>query len=140
MTETIFITALIVLFLHVCCWEGMIFSFVSGSLKDIPDYLKKPLYSCPICMLIWWGPSIVACGIVGNIWQVANIWQLSIIITAAAGVNTVFIYIISVAKAVIKDLKEDDCCSAKPRQTRQEIRQRRQRLVNSLIQYQTKSA
>lgn len=134
MSEIIFITALIVLFLHVCCWEGMIFSFVTKILKNIPDYLKKPLFSCPICMTIWWGPSIIACGIVGNIWQVDNVWQLSIIITAASGINTVFTYIISVAKAIIKGMKQEDCCTGKYNPSREEVMARRKRL----LQYQFK--
>lgn len=132
MLTTIAITALICLSFHVFTWEGMVFHFVDDALKDLPEYLKKPLYSCPTCSTVWWSPSIVAAGILGNVWQVNNFWQLFIIMAAAAGLNTIFSYIIGSGKAVIKHLKEDDCCEGKEKPGKEDVAARR----NRLLQYQ----
>lgn len=59
-----FIVAVIVYFIHACTWEKMIFGFVRKALKKMPDWLKKPLFDCPTCMTIWWGPSILGLAIV----------------------------------------------------------------------------
>lgn len=132
MIQIIFITALIVFFFHAITWEGMIFSFVSRFFKTTPDYIKKPLFACPVCMTIWWAPSIIAVGIAGNAWQIDNVYQLSIIVTASAGVNTFFTYIVSFAKSFIKE----DCCTTRKKPTREEIKARRKRIY----QIQTQSA
>ncbi len=106
MLEPVIIVALCVLFLHVCTWEGMVFHVVSNSLWKLHSWLKKPLYDCPICMAIWWGPMIVAIGILGDAWHVNSIYQLAIIVTAAGAVNAVLIYLISADRAEIKALKD----------------------------------
>lgn len=132
MIEIIFITALVVLFFHVCTWPGMIFSFVAKALKDLPGYLKKPLYDCPICACIWWGPAVVACGILGKIWQVVNVWQLAIIVSAAAGINTVLIYVINQGKQLAKTLGESECnCTSKEKLHDERLR-RLERFVDPL--------
>lgn len=51
------IIALIVLFLHACTWDGMIFSGVKRLIKPELE-ISKPLYGCPICMAFWWGTAI----------------------------------------------------------------------------------
>ena len=131
MIEIALITALIVLFLHVCTWEGMIFSFVDKSLKHLPEYLKKPLYSCPICATIWWGPSIIACSILGKIWPVVNVWQLAIIISAAAAINTVLIYVVNAGKAISKSFNDDYDCGCTKKETEQDKSlKRRERISN----------
>lgn len=114
MIEKSFILALIVLFLHACTWKGMIFSFVAENLKDLPDFIKKPLYDCPICMTLWWGALINWIGNISNIWQSHNPVELGFILFAAAGINTVLIYIVEQGKAVSKALNESDCnCTKK---------------------------
>ncbi len=105
MLEQVIIVALCVLFLHICTWEGMIFHFIHSSLWGLRSWLKKPLYDCPVCMAIWWGPAIIAIGIIGKMWQVSNVYQLAIVITAAAAVNAVLIYLINADRAEIKALK-----------------------------------
>jgi hypothetical protein len=92
----------------------MVFSFVPTTLKDIPGYLKKPLFDCSICMSIWWGSPIVACGILAKLWIVNNVWQLAIIVSSAAGLNVVFSYIVNQGKAISKTLNEYECnCTKK---------------------------
>ena len=135
MSETIIITALICLSFHVFTWPGMVFHFVDDALKDLPEYLKKPLYSCPTCSTVWWSPSIVAVGMLGNVWQVVNFWQLFIIMASASALNTIFGYIIGSGKAIIKHLKEDDCCGGKEKPGKEEIAARRKRL----LQFQLKN-
>jgi hypothetical protein len=109
-----FIVALVVLFFHTCTQPGMVFEFVSKALDKVHPYLKKPLYDCPICATVWWGPSIIACGILGKIWLVTNVFQLAIILCVAAGLNTVFVYVINSSKAIAKTLNEYECnCTRK---------------------------
>lgn len=122
MTEPIFITAFIVLFLHICTREGMIFSFVSALLKPLPDYIKKPLYDCPICMTIWWGSLILFLGNLNSIWQVHNPIEWIFILFSAAGINTVLIYIVDSSKAITKSLNESDCnCTKKLSEEQKDI-------------------
>jgi hypothetical protein len=132
MLQTSFIVALIVLFFHVCTWEGMIFSFISRSLHGLSDKLKKPLYDCPICATVWWGPAIVACGMCGHVWIVSNMWQLSIIIAAAAGINTVLIYVVNQGKALTKTLNEYDCNCTKKEKQNEHTQSARQGRLNKI--------
>jgi hypothetical protein len=103
-----FITAFIVLFLHACTWEGMIFETVHDVLFNVHPWLKKPLYDCPICMSIWWGPAVAAVGMLGFGWQILNTWALLITIASAAGINTVLIYIIENGKNEAADSAGSD--------------------------------
>lgn len=51
--------ALIILFVHACTWEGMIFGSVEKILPSTEGkWLWKPMYGCPICMTPWWGTLI----------------------------------------------------------------------------------
>lgn len=132
MIQIIIITALIVLFFHVCTWKGMVFSFVSEFFKrtTVPDYLKKPLYDCPVCATVWWGPVVIACGILGNVWIVSNYLQLAIILSASAGLNAIFIYIINQGKAIAKTLDEYDCnCTKKEDQRTERLKRINQFVV-----------
>ena len=37
-------------------WEGMVFGFVrEWGEKNLPEYIQKPLYDCPICQVPYWG-------------------------------------------------------------------------------------
>ena len=97
MIETSFIVALSVLFIHATTWEGMIFRSVYEQLKHLPDWIKKPLYDCPICMAPWWGAlMMLTFHLVTGVWRKILGWLL--ILFAAGGINTVLIYIVSYAK------------------------------------------
>lgn len=130
MLQIAFIVAVVVLLFHACTWEGMIFYFINTTLHKLPDYLKKPLYDCPICATVWWGPAVVACGILGHAWSVTNVWQLSIIVAAAAGINTILIYIINPGKAIATALTNDYDCSCSKKEVRDEdpVLNRRKRI------------
>lgn len=107
MIEVSFMLAFSVLFLHVCTWEGMIFEFVSNKLYNLSDKIKKPLYDCPICMVPWWGSIILTLySLASGLWQPYYQWILELF--AAAGINTVLIYLISSNREITKELKEDE--------------------------------
>ena len=106
MIETIIMIALVVLFLHVTTWEGMINEWVANKADHWPEWVKKPLFACPICMAPWWGSVIL-----GAMWAYSRMkidplsWVL--IVFAAGGLNAVLIYIISADKEVTKELKDE---------------------------------
>ncbi len=114
MIATSFIVAFIVLFIHATFWEGMIFSFISEKLKNLPEYIKKPLYDCPICQSPWWGSLIIFVGNTAGVWQVDNLVKWVFILFSAGGLNTIFIYIINQGKIISKTLDEYECdCTKK---------------------------
>lgn len=93
MIEFAVIIAFAVIFLHALTWPGMILQKVPVWCWDLPVWIKKPLYSCPICMTPWWGSLIlvVICLCVGS-WFSLLAWLL--IITTAGGINVVLSSII----------------------------------------------
>lgn len=107
MIEAAFIIALVVLFIHVTTWEGMINNWVHGIFWYAPTWIKKPLFDCPICMSIWWGAVIIIAGEFFGHWQCHGFFNEVIILFAAGGINTVLIYAISSDKEEIKVLEDD---------------------------------
>lgn len=97
MIETALIIAFVVLFLHATTWEGMVFQIVAEKLHTLPEWMKKPLYDCPICMAPWWGSVILLlmCLHSGD-WLDPLSWLL--LVFAAGGINTVLIHIIEKAR------------------------------------------
>lgn len=128
MIETIFITALIVLFIYECTREGMIFESIGNKLKPLPDFIKKPLYDCPICMVPWHGSLLIFIGNTANVWHVHNPVEWVFILFAGAGINTVLIYIIDQGKAITKSLNESDCNCTKRLTEEEKSEQRRKRI------------
>lgn len=55
MIEFALITSFKIIGIHVCCWQGMIFGWIRPLLYRLPEWLKKPLYLCEICMSSIWG-------------------------------------------------------------------------------------
>ena len=49
--------SLIVLFIHSCTWDGMIFARIKDYIKP-KGMLYKPIYGCPICMTPYYGTLI----------------------------------------------------------------------------------
>ncbi|MBK7885140.1 MAG: hypothetical protein IPJ81_16145 [Chitinophagaceae bacterium] len=107
MIELTLIIALVVLFIHVTTWEGMINEWVGRVFWDAPSWLKKPLFDCPICMAPWWGALIIIIGEWFGAWPCYGFFKEIIMLFAAGGINTVLIYIISSDKEEIKALKDD---------------------------------
>ena len=99
--------AFIILFLHACTWEGMIF-------EDIKKYIKpegklyKPIYGCPICMTPWWGTIIY--------WIFFHVsfinWLL--VVGTASGISVVFVVLLALREAAIVTKKLEDESKAIP--------------------------
>lgn len=107
MIETAFIVAFVVLFMHVTTWEGMINEWVGKALFNAPEWIKKPLYDCPICMAPWWGSvCLAAMCLYSSEWLNPVSWI--ILVFSAGGINAVLIYIISSNKEETKLLKEEN--------------------------------
>lgn len=92
-----------VLFLHVTTWEGMIFGNMEQWLRlnYLPSYIRKPLYDCPICMTPWWGAFIILIGEYSHSIPCYGFFIEVLILFAGAGLNTLLIYIISLARDYI---------------------------------------
>ncbi len=70
-----------------CFWEKMIFGGGAAWLKQrLPEYLCKPLFECPICMVPWYGVPLYL-----YLWG----WnkELVPIIFAAMGINAIVVVI-----------------------------------------------
>lgn len=98
MIEISFIIAFIVLFLNFCTHKGEIFAIVSKTLNKQPEWIKKPLYDCQICMSVWWGFSIQAVGITSGVWHIKNFVECIIINATAAGINVALVMFKSESK------------------------------------------
>lgn len=86
------IVALIVMFIYSCFGEGMIFGKIQNYAFNWPEWLKKPLFGCPICMAPWWGVLVlVLIGLVSGMWL--PWWQWIVIVAIAGGINTVIMRI-----------------------------------------------
>lgn len=130
MIQLILIVALTVLFLHVCTWEGMIFGFIHSGLKQLPDYIKKPIYDCPICMSVWWGSIILYIGTITDAWYQPKLFEWILIVFSAGGINTVLIYIVDAGKAIAKALNDSDCNCTKKETEEEKSAKRRERISN----------
>jgi len=85
---------------HVCCWEGMIFSEPRIALQNLLDklfgvkistYIQKPLFSCLMCMSSFWGAiAIIIFKIPSNEWifTILCVCGLNAIITFFVKENT----------------------------------------------------
>lgn len=89
MIEHAIIIAFATLFLHACTWEGMIFGFIPAITWNWAEWIKKPLYDCPICMSFWWGGMILL--LLGNSFSI----EFFITLLAAGGINVLLVSIIS---------------------------------------------
>lgn len=86
------IVAFVVLFLHATAWEGMIFGTIAEKAFDWPEWIRKPLFECPICMAPWWGSLIlVIFGLATGVWF--SWWQWAVILFVAGGINTLIVLI-----------------------------------------------
>lgn len=130
MIEIIIIISFIVLFIHVTLWPGMIFASIGEKLKVLPEFIRKPLYDCPICMTPYYGSLILWMGNVSKVCRVHNPVQWIFILFAAAGVNTVLIYIVDAGKAITKALNDMDCNCTKKETEEEKSAKRKERISN----------
>lgn len=90
MLEQSFIIAFIVFGLHYIMYtHGMIFSFVAdwAARVKLPQYIDKPLYSCPICMVPWWGTAIYW-AVWGN-----SVGEWIFVVICGMGINAVIVFL-----------------------------------------------
>jgi hypothetical protein len=95
MIEMSIIIALVVFFLHECTREGMILEFIYYALYDLPSFLKKPLFDCPTCMCMWWGPSIIGVCILAGFTEITNNWAMLVSMFMAGGINAIVLGLIN---------------------------------------------
>ena len=95
MIETAFILAFIVYFIKATTWKGMIFYEMTEKWERWPEFIRKPLYECPVCMTPWWGIVIYFLGHYTGLTKFADIRFQRILFTVftAAGINTIFLII-----------------------------------------------
>lgn len=94
------IISLIVLFIHSCTWDGMIFSKIKDYIKPEGN-LYKPIYGCPICMTPWWGTLIYVLFI-----HVSFVHWL-FVIGAASGLSVISVVLIDLREAMLKYYEKD---------------------------------
>jgi hypothetical protein len=81
-----FCISFIVIAIWATYWEHMIFGFVTKiGEKYLPEWLQKPLFSCPICLCPWYGTVIYWMFFPGPI------AEYIVTIVVAMGINTVFV-------------------------------------------------
>ncbi|MBD0332117.1 MAG: hypothetical protein ICV66_05635 [Chitinophagaceae bacterium] len=91
MLTTACIIAFIVYFIKATTWKGMIFHEITNKLEFLPEFVRKPLYECPICMTPWWGVVIYLIGHYVNLPEFGELTVQRVVFTVlvAAGINTV---------------------------------------------------
>ena len=93
MIITALIISLIVIAINLTFQEGEIFGFVSKYGERLPEKLQKPLFSCPICMVPWYGIPVYLIGYYLNLSPFADIriQFIAFVIMIAIGINTVYV-------------------------------------------------
>jgi hypothetical protein len=93
MLETAFIIAFIVYFIKATTWKGMIFHSLTEKLEGLPEFIRKPLFECPVCMTPWWGIIIYLTGHYAGLPEffTISIQRLIFTVFVAAGINTIFL-------------------------------------------------
>lgn len=100
MIQDAFIISMIILFIHSCSWEGMIF----GKIQELilpEEPISKPIYGCPICMTPWWGTAIY--------WIFFHIGFCNWILTigCASGISVLVIILLTLREALLKYMDKD---------------------------------
>lgn len=85
MISTVVIISLVVIFLHECTREGMILQVVQRWCWGMPEFVKKPLFDCPVCMCIWWGWPIILL----YDFHPVNITQVFVLLFASGGLTAI---------------------------------------------------
>ena len=95
MVSTAFIIAFIVYFIKATTWKGMIFHEITNKIELWPEFIRKPLYECPICMTPWWGLIIYLIGHYSGLQEFGDLSIARVVFTilVASGINTIFLLI-----------------------------------------------
>lgn len=93
MLEQAFIIALIVYFLKATTWKGMIFYGPKEKLKNLPSFIRKPFFECPICMTPWWGTIVYLVAHFSGLPEFEELTAVRLIFTVliSSGINTVIL-------------------------------------------------
>ncbi len=93
MLESAFVIAFIVYFIKATTWKGMIFYEITQKWESWPEFVRKPLYECPVCMTPWWGVVIYLVGHYTKLPEFSELTIQRVIFTlfTAAGINTIFL-------------------------------------------------
>lgn len=94
------IISLIVLFLHACTWDGMIFEKVKTLLKP-EGMLYKPIYGCPICMTPWWGTLMYW------VFFAVSLEDWLLTVGMASGLSVIWVVLIDFKDACIEYIKKN---------------------------------
>lgn len=97
---------MIVMFIHSCTGEGMILNFIDRLFENAPIWIRKPLFSCSVCMVPYWGSLLIWLGNYFYFWNVYSAESWIFILLIAGGINA----------SVLKLSKEKPCdCDRKKR-------------------------
>lgn len=83
-------------------WEGMILEKMANTLEDrLPEFITKPLFACPICMIPWYGIPVYYL-----LWG----WQIEMlpVIFIAMGINAVIGLITGCLQDIADGLRTDN--------------------------------
>lgn len=95
MLEQAFIIAFIVYFIKATTWKGMIFYDIKEKLTNLPSYIRKPFFECPVCMTPWWGVVVYLVAHYSGLHEFHELTIARLIFTVliSSGINTVILII-----------------------------------------------
>lgn len=79
--------AMIIMFLHSCTQPGMILHFIDRWFENAPLWIRKPLFSCPVCMVPYWGSLMIWIGNTIGVWTVDSVAKWIMVLLIAGGIN-----------------------------------------------------
>ncbi|MFO8147976.1 MAG: hypothetical protein ACQEWG_03650 [Bacteroidota bacterium] len=93
MLQQAFIIAFIVYFLKATTWKGMIFHKPKEKLENLPSYIRKPFFECPICMTPWWGIVVYLLAHYSGLpeFEKLSFARLIFTVLVSSGINTVIL-------------------------------------------------
>ena len=100
MIEHAFIIAMIVLFIHACSWQGLIFEGIKKLIKP-EGHIYKPIYGCPICMTPYYGTIIYLLFFRLSFTD----WLLTI--GTAAGMSVISVILIDIKDGICLSVKQE---------------------------------
>jgi hypothetical protein len=100
MVQHAFLISMIILFLHSCSWQGMIFGGIQEFIHP-DEWISKPIYGCPICQTPWWGTAIY--------WIFFHIGFCNWILTVgcAAGMAVIWVVLLTLRDGILKYMDKD---------------------------------
>ncbi|MFN6944921.1 MAG: hypothetical protein ACK4ND_08215 [Cytophagaceae bacterium] len=110
MLEPAFVIAFIVYFVKATTWKGMIFFGVKQKLEGLPEFFKKPLFSCPVCMTPWWGAAIYLIAHYYNLtgFEELTLPRLIFTVFISSGINTIFLLFNKLYDVNVRSFRRND--------------------------------